>query len=377
MRVGIDIRPVIFTSGGIHTYVRTLVAHLAKRPGLEQVLFASSPSGIDWGSAHIRERVIRFPHLSRWCERFWNEVLLVRALGRESVDVFHGARFFVPGRSPCPCAVTVHDCGFRRYPEFLVPGAARYFDRLTAAAVKRAGRIIAPSQSTAQDLVELYGADRTRIAVIPEAADDTFRPQQDARVRQEARRRYGLDRPFILCVSTIEPRKNLRRLVEAYSRLREKEDLDLVICGGRGWLYDDLLRRIAELGLGARVRLTGSVPGPDLAALYSACEAFVLPSLYEGFGLPALEAMQCGAAVICADNSSLKEYFGDAAMLADAHSVESLAAAMGAVLSDGGLRQRLRAASLNKAAEFSWERSAGRTAQVYAELCGPEAGARR
>jgi glycosyltransferase involved in cell wall biosynthesis len=186
-------------------------------------------------------------------------------------------------------------------------------------------------------------------------------------VLEEVKARWGLDRPFILNVGTLEPRKNQTRLIQAYAMLKERTQLphQLVIAGGRGWLYEDIFRRVNELGLKQDVRFLGYVAEEDLPALYNLADVFVFPSVYEGFGLPPLEAMACGTPVICSNSSSLPEVVGDAAIQVRPGDPDALVEAMEEVLNDGMVRQRLRDAGVEQAKRFSWEAAAQRLLSIY------------
>jgi glycosyltransferase involved in cell wall biosynthesis len=239
-----------------------------------------------------------------------------------------------------------------------------YQRTLRGRAAARARRVITISEASARDLVEVLGVSRERIAVTPLAADDRFRPIEDAAEVDAVRARHGLEGRYVLYVGNVEPRKNLVRVVDAFERA-ELRDATLAIAGRLAWLSDEIERRVASYRGPGRVRLLGYVADEDLPALYSGAEAFVYASLWEGFGLPVVEAMACGAAVVASRVAAIEEVAGEAARLVDPLSVDDIAAALASVLGDAAERERLRAAGLARAARYSWAETARRTIEVY------------
>jgi len=259
----------------------------------------------------------------------------------------------------------VHDLAFLRMPELLTPQSRRYYGQIHRA-VRNTERIIAVSERTRCDLVELVGAPPDRVEVVHEAADPRFRPPSAAEVAA-ARQRFGLADEYFLFVGTREPRKNLGRLLEAYAALVDgaPDAPALAIAGRPGWLADDLAARAEGFGIGPRVRWLGGVGPDDLVGLYGGAVAFVFPSLYEGFGLPVLEAMACGTPVVASTGGSLPEVAGDAALLVDPLDVPALRHALGRVWREAGLREELRGRGFARAAGFSWRAAAEQTLDVY------------
>jgi glycosyltransferase involved in cell wall biosynthesis len=230
---------------------------------------------------------------------------------------------------------------------------------------RRADAIVTVSEWSKRDMVAHYGLDPGKVTVIHEAASPEFVPVP-AEAVDEVRRRYGLPEPFLLHVGTIEPRKNLRRLVEALQGLRDAGlSIPLVLTSAKGWLYEGFFRQLEELEVRDSVHLTGYVPASDLPALYSMATATVLASVYEGFGLPVLEAMACGTPVLCSNASSLPEIGGGAARYFDPHDVTAMGEAIRAVWTDAELRADMRQRGLAQAARFSWERAAKETMELY------------
>lgn len=276
------------------------------------------------------------------------------------VDVVHSPAMLVPPSGSHPLVVTVHDMTAWLFPELHTRRTA-WLTRLAFRTAKRRGAyFLADSNSTATDLMRLGRLSRDRLTVVPLAADERFRPVDDPAVVS----RYALTQPYLLYIGTLEPRKGIATLLEAFAELNEAS-AQLVIVGKKGWMSDSLDATVADLGLGPRVTFTGFVPDEDLPALISGARAFVYPSVYEGFGLPVLEAMQCGTPVITSGVSSLPEVTGNASVMVPPADASGLAQAMRRLLRDSGLRDELRGRGLEQAAKFSWQRTAALTAEAY------------
>jgi glycosyltransferase involved in cell wall biosynthesis len=291
------------------------------------------------------------------------------------MDLIHGLAFAAPLASSCPTVVTVHDLSFLRYPGAFRPFNRRYLSLITKASTRRAARVIAVSACTRQDVITLCGVPKEKVVVVPNGVTPEFNPADPAEVSAFRQRRRLPDR-YILFVGTLEPRKNLVRLLEAYARLRAQERSDqaiggaptvppLVIAGARGWFYQEIFARVAALELTDQVIFPGFVPADELPWWYRGAELFVYPSLFEGFGLPVLEAMACGTPTITSLASSLPEVAGDGAILIDPEDVEQLAEAMHRVLTTPSLAGQLRASGLRQASRFPWKQTAAATREVY------------
>ena len=229
-------------------------------------------------------------------------------------------------------------------------------------------KIIAISENTKNDLINLYRIAPERIKVIYVAADEVYRPMENPERTAHIRQKYTLPDRFILFVGVIEPRKNIVRLIKAYNQIKGKIQQKLIIVGKKGWLYEDVFKTVDRLSLNQDVNFLGYVPKEDLAFLYTACDLFIYPSLYEGFGLPPLEAMACGAPVISSNTSSLPEVVGDAGILVTPTSTEELSAAMYKVLTDENLRNEMKLKGLERAKLFSWKKTAQETIKIYEEI---------
>jgi len=317
--------------------------------------------------AGVRVLKVRVP--SRPLRLLWEQTVLpwsARGGRRLRIDVLHSPHHTTP-LAPCGYrrVVTIHDLTFFLLPERYPTTRRLYFQLMTRLSARVADAVIVPSEAVKGDVTRILGLPRERVFVIPEAAGPAFHPQ-DAVAIEAVRRRYGLEGPFLLSVGSLEPGKNRERLLQAFARVRARGlKHSLVVAGQRAWRYEGEAPLARRLGLADSVRFLGHVPQADLPALYSAADLFVFPSLYEGFGLPALEAMACGTPVVASNVSALPEVVGDAALQVSPLDVEALAGAMERLLRDDRLRSDLRERGLERAAQFSWEKAARRTVEVY------------
>ena len=295
------------------------------------------------------------------------EAFKERLLG--GVDLVHSTTYCAPlFRSRRKrLVVTIYDLTFVTHPEYHLPANVAHCLEGTRSAIERADMLIAISESVRRDLIERMHAPAERIVVTPLAADPGLARVTDPAVLDRARRRYRLPERFVLFLGAMEPRKNLLRLIEAWAALKPavRRETALVVAGAQGWLNDSVRSRVATLELGDRVHLAGYVEGEDLAALYSLATVFAYPSLWEGFGLPVLEAMACGTPVLTSDISSLPEVAGAAAVLVPPTDVEAIADGLLRLLEDAALRADLAERGRRQAASFSWERCARETLAVY------------
>lgn len=369
MRIGFDIRPLLFTKAGIAHYLYELIRHLAKEKSVSLSLFSSGKSAIRWDSPNIQEHIIRLPHLNSLCEQFWQEVLLPLAIRKYKIDIFHGVRFHLPARISCPSVVTIHDVAFKHYPQFVVPKAAKQFDRYTRLSIQEADLIIVHSEATKEDLIKFYNAQPVKIKVIAAAGTSiSYVPSEEDIA--SVKRMFCINDDYLLFVGSIEPRKNLVNLIKAYASSSIRDKCYLVICGTRGWLYEELFQTVREEKLSERVIFTGFVTEEQKFCLYAGCQALILVSWYEGFGLPVVEAMQLGKATVVSNTSSLAEYFKDTSYLVEPSSIDEIRQALEQVVEQPLFRRELESRSREKAKEFSWEKTASLTVEVYKELLG-------
>lgn len=302
--------------------------------------------------------------------RLWSHTALAGELLRRRPDVLFVPSHvipFLPSILLPPAVVTLHDVGYRHFPDAHTRTQRLYLDLSTRWSSFAAAQVIAPSQATADDLINFYATPAAKVSVIYEAAD----PFPLAESLEETQP-VTVERPYALYVGTVQPRKNLARLIEAYALLVEanKVGWDLVIVGWQGWQSDQFQAQVAEAELSERVHFPGYMADEDLPGLWQGALFFVFPSLYEGFGLPVLEAQQMGVAVMTSNNSSLPEVAGDAALLVDPNDTEAIADAMLRLSRDEALRQQLIAAGYENVKRFSWEKAARETLAVLVKAAG-------
>ncbi|MBZ0299733.1 MAG: glycosyltransferase family 4 protein [Anaerolineae bacterium] len=305
----------------------------------------------------------------RWLARLWHRLHLNIPVEVFTGDIhlYHATDFVLPPTRPQTRTVLqVHDLSFVRVPEAAEPRLKAYLDRVVPASVRAADHVLADSQATRNDLIELYTVPPEKVTVLYGGVDRRFGPVEDSQVAI-VRQKYNLGTfPFIFSLGTVQPRKNYGRLIEALARLREGGlDVHLVIAGGRGWLEDPIYATIEAVEMQDFVHFIGFVDEADLAALYSASVCFAFPSLYEGFGLPVLEAMACQTPVLTSNVSSLPEVAGDAALQVDPYAVDAITASLGTLLTDSPLREVLVQRGLAQVKKFDWQASAAQLHQIY------------
>ncbi len=373
MRLTLDFTPAIQQHAGIGRYADELTrALLALDSGDEVRLFYTDPLG----------RVPSAPfdqlprHVLRHANKPWRLKVLLSSFLRRPLDqlidpvadVFHATDHLLPPLRHARSVFTLYDLTFLKFPQVHLPLNRWYSRLMVPRGLRAANAVIAISECTKRDAVTIYHLPDEHVRVIHLGVEAGFKPT-DPPMASAVRDRYHLPDRFILAVGTIEPRKNLITLLEAYHSLSEQfPDVKLVIAGKRGWRAAAFFNRLRELGLEDRVVLTGFVPDVDLPALYSLATVFAFPSIYEGFGLPVLEAMACGTPVMCSNTSSLPEIAGDAALLLPPDDVHGWAQALRQMLSDTSLQHNLRDRGLRQAARFTWENTARQTHAIYREV---------
>lgn len=301
--------------------------------------------------------------------RLWTHVRLSWEMAFHAPDVLFVPAHVLPLVHPRRSVVTIHDLGYLYYPQAYTSWARWYLRWSTSYNARAAAHIIADSEASKRDLLQHCQTPSDKITVIYPGHDPSFAPVRDQAHLAEVCARYGLPATYVLYVGTLQPRKNLMGLLNAIAALIEQgRDVHLVIAGKKGWLYEPLFAHVQQLGLEERVHFIGYVPQEDLPALLSEARVFVLPSFYEGFGLPVLEAMACGTPVVCSNASSLPEVAGDAAILVNPHDIAELAQALGRILDDDELHHQLVQQGLCQVRHFSWEKCAQQTLQVLEDV---------
>jgi len=397
LRIGIDYTSALRQAAGIGRYTRELVrAVLALKNGHRFALFAAA-GGLPeerWREQGEGLRLLggqaldicTVPVTDDWLARIWHRlrVPIPVELAIGPIDVFYSPDFTLPPtRRSTGNLLTVHDLSFIHHPEAFVPRLRQYLERVVPRSIERADRVLADSEHTRSDLMALFNVPGAKVRVITPGVDSRFHPPEKDqpvetrrhpiarkanRLPASVRGRYDIaDVPYALSVGTLQPRKNYVRLIRAFARMRErvKDDIQLLIGGGHGWLFEPILE---EASKHEWVNLLGFVEEEDLPALYRGAALFAFPSLYEGFGLPVLEAMASGVPVVCSDSSSLPEVAGDGALLIDPLDVDGLGSAMARIWEDDGLRAAMINRGLAQAAGFSWHTSARKLLETIDSL---------
>ncbi|MFH0943423.1 MAG: glycosyltransferase family 1 protein [Candidatus Beckwithbacteria bacterium] len=358
MKIGIDISQIVYQTG-VSRYLVELVKQLVKIDSDNQYCFYAG-SLRQKPTLRAFVNLVKTPRTSaqltslspKLAALAWNQLNLFKPKG--DFDLFHASNWALP-RLKTRLITTIHDLSFLKFPQTHTAYLNQVHRRHLKLVKKHCRQVIAVSQSTKHDLLA-YGFKSDQVSVIYEAADSIFRPADPAAVKLK----YNLTKPYLLCVATLEPRKNLKNLLQAFSLLK-LSDLELVLVGKFGWG-----ETLPEL---AKVKTLGFIPDEDLAGLYSGAKAFVYPSFYEGFGLPVLEALSCGCPVITSNNSSLPEIGGEAAIYINPQSTENLSQAIKQLIQlDDSNHQTIKQKSLLQAKKFSWEKTARETLKLYQEV---------
>jgi glycosyltransferase involved in cell wall biosynthesis len=373
MRIGIDARVLFGPHTGDRTYLLNLLRQFAAMDlPHEFLLFTDRVEPLFWGTRDrgqgAREsfpanfRFVRLPKLSRW---LYTGFLLPRACATYRVDLLH-VQYIAPLTTPCPLVTTVHDVHWKRFPETFPTKDRLLMDIFLPLTFRRATFVITDSYASRSDLVHFFRVPPDKIRVIYLAAEERFFHRLPETERRSVLERYGLTEGYVLFVGVIQPRKNLERLLHAIALLRPRvECCRLVIVGKIGWKTEELFLLVDKLGLKRCVKFTGYVPDDDLPAIYQGATVFAYPALWEGFGLPVLEAMASGVPVLTSNTSSLREIAEGAAVLVDPLSVRDIFEGLHRLLTDDDLRNDLRRLGLERAKKFSWRKTAEETLRVY------------
>ena len=371
MHIAIDAHSVGTRLAGNETYSVNLIEALAQIDQTNRyTLYVTTPEAIDrfqgrWPNFQIRRTLPHTPFVRI-------PITLATELRRRPVDVLH-VQYTAPPLAPCPVVVTVHDLSFEHLPETFNRRSRMQLKLTVRRSARRATQIITLSEYSRRDIVSTYGIMPERVTVTPAAAASHLAPVTDEAELKRVRNTYGIDGDYLLSLSSIQPRKNLTRLIAGYERLRRSRPNSsprLVLAGKRGWRDSAIFRMAKQSAFAADIIFTGYVLEEDLAALYTGALCFVYPSYFEGFGLPITEAMQCGVPVIAGDRTSLPEVVGDAGLLVDPFDEQAIATAIGHLVENPGRREELRVNGLERAKAFSWLDTARLTLDVYHQAAG-------
>lgn len=376
MKILIDARPVVDQFAGAGSYVYNLLANLAALPAREEfsvLAYASARDALPSASGNYSYKLV-----DRKIRKFYS--LCFDFFGFPPVELFFGKHDLIHqtfyGLLPAldrktRIVSTILDVAFLTYPKFFVPNNLLVSKRALKKQLAVSHKLSAISHFTKRELVEKCGVEPDRIKVIHMGVDPPIISRNDGRKAGEIIRKFGIDGKYVLFVSTLEPRKNVVNLVRAFS-LARKNGLKLVLAGKRGWYYDSIFAEVEKLSLRNDVIFTGYITDTEKHALLSGAELFAYPSIYEGFGIPILEAMSYGLPVIAGNNSSMIEVVGDAGILVEASDVDAIADKMRLLLQDDNLRAKLRPLALAQAAKFSWKKTALETLALYREVLGKD-----
>jgi len=363
MRIGIDARITYYSRGGIRNYVIHLLDALAVVDSRTKyyVLHSRKDGNPPVPGPNFRPVRCWTPSHHRW-----EKWIFAAEVSRLGLDILHSTDFIPPAFGYRRSITTIHDLNFLHYAQFLTAESRRYYNDQIEWAVRRTDHILTDSRATCADVVSLLDIPKRKVSVVHLAAHSRFRSmsgQESASIVVQ----YGLTSGYVLFVGTLEPRKNLPGLLQAYRIIRDRDisSVPLVVVGGKGWLYGEIFERLRELELTDYVKFIHGIPDSDMPAVYNAASLLITPSFYEGFGLPALEAMACGTPVIGANRASLPEVIGDAGILIDPEDPTDIANGMERVLTNPGLQQHLREAGIERSSRFSWEKTALATLNAY------------
>ena len=366
MRFAVDAHAIGRHLTGNEVYVRSLLnAFAAQDHGCEFIAYISSDKACEFIPSNIRtRRVAANPFLRLGFQ-------LAMKVREDRPDLLH-VQYTAPVGCPVPVVVSVHDVSFLEHPEYFTRDRAWQLQRTVGRTVRRAARILTGSEFSRKSILKVYGdLDEDQVVVVPDAAASEFRPISRAAASAKVRERFPIPAPFILSVGDLQPRKNHVGLIRAFARLAHAYPQlkhHLVLAGKETWFADRVHQAARESGVAERIHFFGFVSDPDLLQLYNACDLFVFPSFYEGFGLPVLEAMACGRAVVCSSTTSLPEVADGAAILCDPYTVDEFARGIADLLLDSELRTRMERLGLQRAAHFSWQKTAQRTLEVFHEV---------
>lgn len=372
MLIGVNAMQVRAAKSGVGQYIHSLLESAVRlAPEDDFVVYCNQANepNYRYPVANSRTKVWGLSQAKRPVRLAYEYAFLPREIRRDNIDVFHGASNFLPPKKVCPYVVSIHDLSYHIHPERCPPVRRYYWYAMTKRTVKVADFIMTLSQNSYRDIVRFFPEAEARLRIISPAAHSRFTPLATARDDHGsmARLEKELDgRPYVLYLGTLEPGKNVVRTVQAFDEIAGRySDHLLILAGDKGWLFEPVFEAISNATHKDRIRYVGHVGDQEAVALFNYADLFVFPSLYEGFGLPPLEAMQCGCPVVTSDRSSIPEVVGDAALQVNPESVSELAAAMEKVLESTALRQELREAGLARAEMFSWDKCAAETLEVY------------
>ena len=364
--IAMDISSIFRSRAGVGHYTKNLTRELLSYNTNSRELIFIIKERIKINLKRKRNNIIRF--CNAIMHLFWEQLAIPVFLRKNGINLFHSPAFVCPLIKICPTIITIHDMAYLLYPGKFVNAYRRYLKFWVPLCVKVADKVITDSFCSKRDIIRLLKIPEEKIEVVYLGKDSSFKQITDKALIDEFCIKHGIKKKFILHVGTLEPRKNITGLIKAYSIFKKENnecDFNLVIAGEKGWMYSSIFALVEKLKLENSVTFIGYIEDGELPILYNAAKVFVYPSLYEGFGLPVLEAMACGIPVITSNTSSLPEIVGDAGIMVDPRDSAALAAAIQKVILDNDLREEMIRKGLKKAENFSWEKTAKETTQIY------------
>jgi glycosyltransferase involved in cell wall biosynthesis len=359
MRIGIDTSALFLNRSGTATYIRGLLGGFRAASKKTDIIQLYYEPRFD-----RRRRLLRIYDTIN-SEIIWTQKKLTKEAVRKNCDIIHGPAMLSPTRSPMPIVLTILDLYIMRHKNSFPLWYRILMNYVLPKIMNSSSRIIAISQFTKQEILDLFpNIPESKITVTLLGVDALFTRRQEEEELQ-IKKKYSLIKPFIIAVSTIEPRKNIKNLIKSFALIKEKIEHDLVLVGAYGWKSKDLMEMINKMNLKERIKFLGFIRRKELPALYSAADIFVYPSLYEGFGLPLLEAMACGCPVITSNCASMPEVVGTAAIKINPRNIEELSFALETLISDDDKKEALRVEGMKRASGFSWQQCAQKTIEVY------------
>lgn len=364
MRIGVDLSVIQSTKSGVDWYTHHVIKEMMEllAPDEQLFLFTNRETGFE-------KEALSSPGTTVVMSRFrfqepWRQFILPLLLQRHRIDVCFFTNFVLSIAATCPMVLTIHDLSFKLFPRTHSLRNVIWARSLVPISTRRAQRVIADSYNTKIDLLRVMNVAEEKVDVVHLGASELFSPEPHAD-DAETISRYGITEPYILYVGTLEPRKNLTMLIRCFDKIaRERPDVHLVLAGRRGWMAQAIFDELEKRDLLGRIQITGYVRDEDLPAIYRSASVFIYPSLYEGFGLPPLEAMSSGVPVIVSRNSSLPEVVGEAGLYVNPLDAEEMAEAIGRVLDDKELANSLREKGFERARQFSWHKTAVKTLEI-------------
>lgn len=367
--IGIDAHVLGDKSGGNETYYRNLISNLSENVQKNVILFINK--NVDLSELNFNGRVVVFKSKNAFVRNFLEIPYLAYKYKLECLHM----QYFIPFLRPCPIVVTIHDISFEHFDDIFTKKEMFIQKKLIPYAARKSDKILTVSEFSKQDICKYYGCEPEKVIVTHNGKSDSYKKVDLTDVqKKELREKYKLPEEYILYVGNIQPRKNLKRLLQAYVEyaVDNKAAKPLVIVGKKAWMYDSIFEEIKQNHLEQQVYFTGYVEECDLAAIYTEALFFVYPSIFEGFGLPVLEAMACGTPVITSDITSIPEVAGDACYMIDPYSVDEISRALKIFTEDSLLREEFAKKGVKRAAMFDWKKTAQKTEEVYREFMSGE-----